>query len=83
MSAELTETLVYAFPKNGSSEYRSQLRTWHGHRLASIQLYVTNRNGELVPTAKAVTVRAKDQLADLRAAVDALIEEYEREQDRS
>lgn len=80
VSDELDDVLVFAFPKNKGSEYRAQLRTWEGHRIADLRLHVRNKDGELVPTAKGIAVRATDQLRELKCAVDALIEEFEREQ---
>lgn len=73
--------LVYAFPSSASGEVRARLYTFNGFRVAELRLHIATK-GEpdlSVPTRKGVSVKAK-QLYDLRAAVDSLIEEYEREQ---
>jgi hypothetical protein len=81
MSRELeNEVLVYAFEKNKAAEVRARLYSFEGHRLADIRIFARSRDDKAVkvPTSKGFAVRL-EQLPALREAVEALMEEVERE----
>jgi len=67
------EEYVYAFMKNAREEVRATLGNFRGHRIADVRIYVERSDGEIVPTRKGIAVRI-DELLELQAAVDALVE---------
>jgi hypothetical protein len=65
-SKQLEDVFVGKLDKNASSEIRAQLRSWQGHRLADLRLYIhRKKEDEWIPSHKGVAVRTS-QLPELR-----------------
>jgi hypothetical protein len=68
----MSDRVVHSWPKNAHEDVHATLGDYHGHRLASIRIYVVDENDELRPTKKGISVRVED-LPKLRESVEALV----------
>lgn len=72
------DRLVYSFAKNSRETVCACIRNYRGHDLVDLRVFVGGDLGD-VATAKGLAVRV-DLLPELRAAIDALIREVERDE---
>lgn len=69
MSGERT---VYVWAKNSREEVRATLKTWKGHELADLRVWMADDDDVDHPTKRGLALRV-DDLPKLREAVEALI----------
>jgi hypothetical protein len=68
----VSDHVVHSWPKNAHEEVCATLGDYHGHRLASVRVYVDDEHGVPQPTRKGISVRV-EELPKLKASVDALV----------
>ncbi|AWN47160.1 hypothetical protein DK419_13235 [Methylobacterium terrae] len=53
----MEETRIATIPKNQREQIAVRLADMHGRVMADVRVFATNRDGDVVPTAKGVAIR--------------------------